>query len=155
MPQNDTFGLHGQVNMVLRDQYGYIKEERDGPNTITIKGREQTVRNLSNQTGTAFGYTAIGTGTVTETVNDTTLGAEVAAGGGQRTAATKSITTVSSANDTAQFVTTYNFTSSYTVTESGIFTATAAGDMLCRKTFASIAVQNGDQLTLTWKVTAS
>jgi hypothetical protein len=157
-PQIDEFGLSGQVAMVLRDRYGFIKEERDGPNVITVKGREQTVRNLSNQTGTAFGYMAIGIGTVTEASTDTTLTSEVTAGGGARAATLKSITTVTSAYDTAQFITTYTFTGSYNITESGVFNNTIGGspnDMLCRKTFTSIPVQNGDQLTVTWKVTAS
>lgn len=151
----DTFGLNGQVNMVLRDRYGFIKEERDGPNIITSKGREQTVRNLSNQTGTAYGYMAIGTGATAEQTVDTQLQTEIAASGGARAATLKSIvTTGTTASDTAQFITTYSFTGSYNVTESGLFTLTAAGDMLCRKTFTAIPCNNGDQLTVTWKIQA-
>jgi hypothetical protein len=156
-PHKENFGLAGQVYTLLHNRYGFLKEERLGPNMVTNKGEEQTVRCLSNQTGTAFGWIGIGTNSGGEAETNTTLGAEITTGGGVRSVATKTITTVTSANDTANFVCIWTFSASFNVTESGVFNNVAypSGDMLCRKVFAAIPVQSGDQLTITWRVTAA
>jgi hypothetical protein len=102
----------------------------------------------------AFTYIAIGTGTTAPAPTDTALQSEITTGGGARAAATTSRVTTDTPNDTAQNVVTFTFTSSFAVTESGVFNAAGpppAGTMLARQTFAAINVANGDSLQVTWK----
>jgi len=150
-------GLSGQVHSILRDRMGFIKEERFGPNTVVTKGKENVVRLMSSQSGVPFKWVGIGTASTGVTSTDASLGAEIVTYGGVRTLSTQSITTVYSSNDSAQFVAVWTFSGSLNVAESGIFnnSSSLAGDMLCRQTFTAIPVQSGDQLTITWKVTAT
>ena len=106
---------------------------------------------LIGDTGaTAFGYIAIGTGTTAPSASYTALETET-----HRASTTTSLTTTNVTNDTAQLEATFNFTSSYAITESGIFNDATAGDMLASQTFSALNVANGDSLTVTWKITVS
>lgn len=154
---NESAGLSGYVHCILTDRYGFVKEEREGPNVIVHKGRENTVKLLSNQSGTAFQWVAIGRNSTAATTLDAALGDEINAIGGPKYLAVRSITTQTSANDTAQYVTMWTFSGTTTVTESGIFNSatTIAGDLLCRQVFTGIPVQSGDILTITWLIKAT
>ena len=158
MSANDAnLGLSGQVHALLKDQYGFIKYENVGPNVVTVIGREYTVRGLTSTSAIAFKWVGIGTNAGGEATTDTSLGSECVSLGGSRTSCIPTITTVTSNNDTAQFIVTFTFTGNLNVSESGVFNNSTfpSGNILCRKTFAVIPCQNGDQLTITWKVTAS
>jgi len=130
---------------------------------------EETLRNLIVTAGKAgvaglliatdvtdhFTYLAIGTGTTAPAAGDTTLEAELSAGGMERAVAdTLSRVTTTVTNDTAQLVIEWTKTSAgtTTVTEAGILNAAAAGDLLARQTFTGIALEQNDKLSITWKV---
>ncbi|MCD6583644.1 MAG: hypothetical protein J7K71_03045 [Candidatus Omnitrophica bacterium] len=98
----------------------------------------------------AFTYVAIGTGTTSPSASDTVLGNEVS-----RVSATVGRTTTSVTNDTATFDATFSFSSSYAITEAGIFNASSGGTMLARQTFSAINVASGDTLKISWKVQVS
>lgn len=140
---------------------GAIIDSRIIGNTITNAGLAEVAGLLTADTAgslTAFDYIAIGTGTTAADATDTQLEEEIIAGGGNRrgvgdVTGTQETTTVT--NDTGQFVTTFTFTGTYAVTESGVFNATSTGDMLCRQTFSPINVASGDSLQITWKVQTS
>ena len=99
----------------------------------------------------AFTYIAIGTGTTAPAATDTTLETEITTGGGARANSTVSRVTTDVTNDTAQDQYTFNFTSSFAVTESGVLNAASSGTLLARQTFSAINVANGDSLQVTWK----
>jgi hypothetical protein len=151
---NESLGLTGQVHMVLRDRYGFVKEERFGPNLVVTDGKEEVARLISytSNSGDDFTHIAIGTDNTIPDAADTTLGAEITSAGGERTTGYVSIETQTVTNDTCQFVTTYNFTASFSVQESGVFNHTSTGDMLCRQTFTALSVSSADALTVTWKI---
>ena len=149
----ESMGLSGQVNMVLRDSYGYIKEERDGPNTVTNAGIAEIVKLASSEAADAFTHVALGTDDTGAAVTDTTLGAEIDSDGGERDASTVSAETVNTADDTIQLISGWNFTGALSITESGVFNDASAGTMLCRQTFTTLPVDDGDSLIITWKVT--
>ncbi len=153
----ENLGLTGQVHMVLRDRYGFVKEERFGPNLVVTDGKEEVARLISytSNSGDPFTHIAIGTDNTVESAGHTSLLGEITSAGGERDpygAAYVSIVTQTVSNDTCQFVTTYNFTASFSVQESGVFNHTSAGDMLCRQTFTALAVSSADALTVTWKI---
>ncbi len=149
--QKESLKLKGHIKFVLKDKDGKIKEVREIDNLIVNAGKSETAGLLIGDTGaTAFGYIAIGTGTTAPSASDTALETET-----HRASATTSLTTTNVTNDTAQLEATFNFTSSYAITESGIFNDATAGDMLARQTFSALNVANGDSLTVTWKITVS
>ena len=149
----ETTGLCGHVNMVLRDSYGYLKEERDGPNTVQDGGIAEIVKLAAGEAADAFTNIAIGASETAAAVAQTTLGAEITSAGGERDVSTVTSETTNTTDDTLQLISGWNFSDDMTVTESGVFNQTAAGDMLCRQTFTALPVDDGDSLTITWKVT--
>jgi len=138
----------------IRD--GEVIDHREYHNMITDAGKAiVSGLMLLDIGGTAFDYIAIGTGTTGEAHTDTQLETEISSGGGSRTAGTGTQVTTTYTNDTAQLVVTFNFTSSFAVTESGVFNAASGPTILCRKTFSAINVGNGDSLQVTWKIVVS
>jgi len=149
--KKETLKLRGEIEFILKDSEGRIKEVRKLKNLIVNAGKSEVAGLIIGDTGaTAFGYVAIGTGTTAPSASDTALENET-----HRTSATTSLTTTNVTNDTAQLQATFNFTGSYAITECGIFNASSGGDMLARQTFDVLNVANGDNLTMTWKITVS
>lgn len=127
--------------------------EWDYKNLVTNAGKASVAGlMLTDVAGTAYDYIAIGTGTTAAAATDTTLETEIASGGGSRAAGTGTRVTTTVTNDTAQLQVTFSFTSSFAVTESGMFNASSSGTMLTRRVFSAINVANGDSLQVTWRV---
>lgn len=137
-----------------------IKQIRDGEIIATVTGEDLIVNSglaaiaglINGVVTNFFDYIAIGTGTTPPSSTDTALQNEITSGGGQRTAATCSRVTTNVPDDTSQLVATFNFTSSFAVTESGVFDSPSAGTMLCRQTFAALNVVSGDSLQVTFRI---
>jgi len=148
---NENIKLKGQFNF-KHIRNGRVIDERTYDNIIVNDGKAAVAGlMLTDVTGIdKFDYIAIGTGTTAESATQTALVTEV-----MRANATGSRVTTNVTNDTAQLVATFNFTSSYAITEAGVFNASTAGTMLCRKVFSAINVANGDSLQVTYKVTVS
>jgi len=157
MEKKENGFLKGWIEINHYDSQGNLIEQIATPNVITNVGLAEAAGLLvGDVTGmTKFDYMAIGTGTAAATATDTQLQTEITDGGGERAGTTGTRVTTSVTNDTSQFVTTYSFTGSYTVTESGVLNAASTGTMLCRQTFSAINVANGDSLQVTWKVQCS
>lgn len=136
----------------IRD--GRVIDERVVHNLVVNAGLA-ALAGLTIATGhtNAFDYIAIGTGTTAPAAANTALQAEISTGGGARALATLSRVTTTVTNDSAQLVKTFTFTSSFAVTEAGVFDSSAAGTMLCRQTFTAINVVNTDTLAVTYTVT--
>lgn len=152
---SEPIKLRGSFHIVHRDPNGNILRDFEVPNVITNAGLAEVASLILSDnpgTATAFDYIAIGTGTTGEQATDTALELEISSGGGERAAATGTLTTTTVTNDTAQLQHTYNFSSSFAVTEAGVFNAASNGTMLCRKTFSAVNVANGDSLQITYKI---
>ena len=141
--------LHGWFE-IKHIRNGEVIDHRVLPNLITNAGKAQVAGLINGVVTDYFDYIAIGTGTTAPSASDTALEGEVARGSADRSRVTTSVT-----NDTAQFVYTFTFDSSYAITESGVFDADSGGNMLCRQTFSEINVASGDSLQITWKVQSS
>jgi len=146
----DTLGLKGKVLLVHTTKDGEVYKY-ETPNTIVNVGKAQVAGLINGVVTNYFEYLAIGTGTTAADPSDTGLEAEVESRG----AATTSRVTTSVTNDTAQLVYTWNFTSSYAITESGIFDSSTGGTLLARQVFDAINVGSGDSLQVTWKLQVS
>jgi hypothetical protein len=144
--------LYGHFSI---DHYrnGELIDHREIDNVITNAGKAiVSGLMLVDVGGTAFDYIAIGEGTAAAAATDTALGSEIASGGGERGTGTGTRTTTTTTNDTAQLVKTFTFTSSFAVTETGIFNASSGPTLLARQVFAAVNVASGDTLTITWKI---
>jgi len=146
-------GLCGQMHIVLRDNYGYLKEERDGPNVVTNTGIAEIVKLACSEAADCWTHIAIGESSTAATVTQTSLEAEITSAGGSRDASTVTSDVENTTDDTIQLVSGWNFTSDMTVRESGVFNNVSGGTMLCRQVFTALPVDNGDSLTITWRIT--
>lgn len=140
------------VFFVLKDKNGNIKKEWKGSNLITSAGLAGIASRINGAgSEAAFTYIAIGTGTTAAAAGDTALETEITTGGGARASATASRVTTDVTNDTAQLVVTFNFTASFSVTETGVLNAASSGTLLNRQVFTAVAVTSGDSLQVTHK----
>ena len=144
--------LRGSLHIRQLDADGKVLREETIDNLIVNAGKAEAAGLLNGVTSGAFTYLAIGIGTTPAAAGDTTLGSEITTGGGARAAATCSRVTTTVTNDTAQWVHEWTFSSTFAVTEAGIFDAAAAGNLLSRQVFSAYNVVSGGKLEITWKV---
>jgi hypothetical protein len=120
--------------------------------TITAAGlAEIAALSVADVGGDGWDYIAVGVGTP----GATTLGSESSTNGGARRGGadvTGTRITTTTANDTAQFVTTFTFTGALALTEAGLFNAAEAGNMLASQSFDAVNVVSGDTLQITWRI---
>lgn len=152
----DTHKETGIFHIVVRDKNGYIKEGRIVKNLITTVGKALIAGRINGSGAPAAAtYLAVGTGTNAAAAGDTTLQTEITDSGLARVNATASLVTTTTANDTAQLLTTFTVTGTKAVTEAGILNASSSGTLLSRQVFSAVNVVNGDSLQLTYKVACS
>ena len=143
----------GTVRVKVLDKDGNVKSEDVFKNLIVDVGKQEVVKLISGQGGTAFSTIAIGTGTTAEAATDTGMELELT-----RKAATISIVTTTITNDTARFVATFSsadgLTGTAAVTEYGLFNAAATPVMLSHaiKAAKNMDWDAGEQLEVTWDV---
>jgi len=151
--------LKGRINLKVFDSFGNLKDEEDINNVIVNVGKAVVAGRILDDVTSAqaqpFDFIALGTNNTAAAATQTTLGAEITTGGGERSSASGSRVLTNVASDTAQLINTFNFTSTFSIVESGIFNDANSGDMLARQTFTAKNVNNGDSLQVTWKVTVS
>jgi hypothetical protein len=148
---SEGISLSGHILFKLFDKFGNLKEVRAIRNSVTDVGKAEVAGLINGATTGAFTYTGIGI----STPGTTALGAERDEAGATNTnhkASTCTRVTTDVTNDTAQLVTTFNFTATLAITESGVFDASPTGIMLCAQSFSAINVVSGDSLQMTWKV---
>lgn len=113
----------------------------------TNVGQGFAVDQLDDNTATATPtyYGAWGSGSTTPAVGDTALVTENAEARTQILAASQS----QPASDTFRWVYIIIATGTRTVQETGVFSASTAGDMYARIVHGSLALESGDQVTYT------
>lgn len=142
--------LRGHVYTELRDKDGNLKHT-EMSNLIPTVGLE-LFTDLIGPGGTAPSHIALGTGTTTPAAGDTTLVAEITTNGGARAAASLSQPTAT----TQRFETTFTFTGTLGINETGLLNAASSGTLAARAVYAAVLnVVNGDQLTQRWECTLS
>ena len=166
------FNLRENVSYTLKDKNGKVKPifkrnwlgrllnvnighyvEKLVISNLVVSAGKAGVASRINGAGSesAFTYIAIGTGTNAASAGDTALQTEITTGGGARAAATCTRVTTDTTNDTAKLSKTFTFTSSFAVTESGVFNASSGGTLLARQVFSAINVESGDSITIEWE----
>lgn len=111
------------------------------------------ITNRITQAGTAPKNIGWGVGTTTAAITQTALVTESApttAGG--RTVGTESRTTGTNTNDQYTVTGTVTAGSTLAITETGLFDAVTAGNMLIRSDFSAINVVSGDSIAFTFNL---
>ena len=149
MFNKETMKATGQVNVVVRDEKGNVKEDFTVPNLVVDTGLDYIASRMKDATATAMSHMEVGTDNTAAAAGDTTLGAAVS---GARV--TLDSTTVTD-NAVAYVATFPAGTGTDALTEAGIFNASSAGTMLCRTVFSVINKGASDSMTITWTITIS
>lgn len=150
---NEGIKVGGEFTFKLKAQNGELKDYRRVHNVVCLLGIAEIAALCTKDiasTAVAFDAIAIGLGNAAATNTQTALSTEYA-----KVAVTGTQVTVTSTNDTAQYVGSFAFTGAAAVVEAGVFglTASATGVMLCRQVFAALNATSGDTLVVTYKVT--
>jgi len=146
MKHIDTFKVTGQVNVVITDKDGNIKDQREIKNLVVTVGKEFIAGRMVG-TPTAMSHMAIGSGTTAAAVGNTALETELGRVALASAAASGAVVTY-----TATFP---PGTGTGAVTEAGILNASSAGTLLCRTVFAVVNKGADDAMAITWAVTVS
>ena len=145
---NDNLKLSGQLNIVLRDKNGNVKEERTEKNLVVTSGLGYIASRMKDASATAMTHMALGSGTTTESAGQTDLVTLL----GAREALDSTTVT---ANAVAYVSSFEAGDATGAVTEAGIFNASTGGTMLCRVKFDVVNKAADDTMTVTWTITVS
>jgi len=138
--------LKGIVTLLKFNKKGEIVEETRLNNLLVDTGLEYAAKLLNGVSTSPFQYIAIGSGSTSPQTTDTSLESEV-----DRVLASTSYESPYKAKLTA----TFEFSSSVTIREAGIFNASSDGNMLSRITFADKSFDAGESLGIIWTIEIS
>ena len=145
---NDNLKLSGQLNIVLRDKNGNVKEERTEKNLVVTSGLGYIASRMKDASATAMTHMALGLGTTNALAAQTDLITLL----GSREALDSTTVT---ANAVAYVSSFEAGDATGAVTEAGIFNASTGGTMLCRVKFDVVNKAADDTMTVTWTITVS
>lgn len=143
----ETPKASGELKIVLRDENGNIKDERQVKNLVVTTGVNYIADRMADAAESAMSHMAVGTGTTAAAAGDTAL---------QTQNAIVALTSTTQTNDDVVYVATFGAgTGTAALTEAGIFNAASSGTMLCRTVFSAVNKGANDSLEITWTVTIS
>lgn len=152
MEINNKNKLHGFFNFKVIRSGKVITDSGWLPNIVTNAGIAQVALLAGDATAVPFTYLEVGVTNTAPAVTDTALASAITDSGLARAAATVSRVTTTATNDTLQLYKEWSVTGTKTVVEAGVFNASSGPTMLARSIFTGIAVENGDKLQATYKV---
>jgi hypothetical protein len=136
----------GQVNIVITDKNGQIKDQREIKNLVVTTGKGFIAARMVG-TPTAMSHMALGASNTAAANGDTALGSELGRVALASASATGAVVTY-----TASFPA---GTATGAIVEAGIFNASSSGTMLCRTVFAVVNKGADDAMSVTWAITVS
>jgi len=148
---NENLKLSGQLNIVLKDKAGNIKDQREVKNLVVNAGLAYIASRMVGTSKSVMSHMALGSGTTAAAAGQTDLVSIL----GSREALDS--TTISGTNnEKVVYVSSFEAgDATGAVTEAGIFNATTSGDMLCRTVFSVVNKAADDTMSVTWTITLS
>jgi hypothetical protein len=148
---NENLKLSGQLNIVLKDKAGNIKDHREVKNLVVNSGLAYIASRMTGTAKSVMSHMALGSGTTAAAAGQTDLVSIL----GSREALDS--TTISGTNDEkVVYVSSFEAgDATGAVTEAGIFNAASSGDMLCRTVFSVVNKAADDTMSVTWTITLS
>ena len=148
---NENLKLYGQLNIVLKDKAGNVKDEREIKNLVVNKGLEYIASRMKDASKSVMSHMGLGSGTTAAAATQTDLVTLL----GSREAL-DSTTISGSNNEKVVYVSAFEAgDATGAVTEAGIFNAASGGDMLCRTVFSVVNKAADDTMSITWTITLS
>jgi hypothetical protein len=148
---NENLKLSGQLNIVLKDKAGNIKDQREVKNLVVSAGLAYIASRMKDTTKGAMSHMALGSGTTAAAASQTDL---VGLLGSREALDSTSIS--GSNNEKVVYVASFEAgDATGAVTEAGIFNAATSGDMLCRTVFSVVNKAADDTMSVTWTITLS
>jgi len=146
---NENLKLSGQLNIVLKDKAGNVKEQREVKNLVVNAGLAFIISRMTGTSKAVMSHMALGSGSTAAAASQTDLSSIL----GSREALASS--TISGSNDEkVVYVATFDAgDATGAVAEAGIFNASSSGDMLCRTVFSVVNKAADDTLSVTWTIT--
>ena len=148
---NENLKLSGQLNIVLKDKAGNVKDEREVKNLVVNKGLEYIASRMKDASKSVMSQMGLGSGTTAAAASQTDLVTLLGA-----REAIDSTTISGSNNEKVVYVSAFEAgDATGAVTEAGIFNASSGGDMLCRTVFSVVNKAADDTMSVTWTITLS
>lgn len=148
---NENLKLSGQLNIVLKDKAGNVKEEREVKNLVVNSGLAYIASRMKDTSKSVMSHMGLGSGTTAAAASQTDLVSIL----GSREAL-DSTTISGSNNEKIVYVSAFEAgDATGAVTEAGIFNAASSGDMLCRTVFNVVNKAADDTMSVTWTITLS
>lgn len=147
----DNLKFSGQLNIVLKDKDGNVKDSREVKNLVVNTGLAYIASRMVGTSKDVMSHMALGSSTTAAASGQTDLISIL----GSREAIDS--TTISGTNnEKVVYVSSFEAgKGTGAVTEAGIFNASSSGDMLCRTVFPVVNKQADDSMTVTWTITLS
>lgn len=137
----------GKLQIRLFDENGGLKEELEFNNLVVTVGKDFIASRMVGTASAVMSHMAIGEGSTSPVVGNTTLGNELGR---------VSLTSGTASGSVVTYFATFGAgTGTGPITEAGVFNAGTAGTMLCRTTFAVVNKGAADSMAVTWTVTIS
>jgi hypothetical protein len=147
MNLNEDLKMKGELTVTVRAEDGTIKQEFNVPNLVVTVGKNYIASRMASNSATVMSHMAIGTGTGTPIVGDTTLGIE---------AGRVAVSSFSASTNTVTATATFPAgTGTGAITEAGILNGSSSGTLLCRTTFPVVNKASSDSIAITWVITVS
>jgi hypothetical protein len=144
----DSLKLKGELNIVIKDKDGNVKDNRNEKNLIVSAGLAFICSRMTDANDAVMSHMAVGSGTNSPAAGNTDLQSILG--------------TREPLDSTTHSANTVTYTSSFeagegtgAITEAGIFNASAVGTMLCRTTFPVVNKGVDDTMAITWTITLS
>jgi len=146
---NENLKLSGQLNIVLKDKAGNVKEQREVKNLVVDSGLAFIISRMTGTSKAVMSHMALGSGATAAAAAQTDLGSIL----GSREALDS--TTITGTNtEKVVYVAAFEAgDATGAVAEAGIFNASTSGDMLCRTVFSVVNKAADDTLSVTWTIT--
>ena len=142
----DKIKLRGDVEIVVKDKDGNVKEKREEKNLVVTTGLAYIASRMKDATATAMTHMAVGSGTTAAAAGNTDIESIL----GSREALDS--TTASGAVIT--YVASFEAgEGTGAITEEIIANASSSGTCLCRVVFSAVNKAADDTMTITWAIT--
>lgn len=150
---NENLKLSGQLDIVLKDKNGKVKEERVEKNLVVQKGLEFIISRVEGTSKAVMSHMALGSSSTAAVAGQTDL---VTILGARETL--DSTTIPAATKHKVVYVSSFEAgDATGAVKEAGIFNSgtAATGDMLSRVVFDVVNKAADDTMTVTWTITLS
>lgn len=144
---NESIKATGELQIVLRDKDGNIKEKRTVPNLVVTVGKNFIASRMVGTSSDVMSHMALGTNNGAPNAGHTALLGELA-----RVVLVSSTSLANVVTYSALFAAGVGTGS---LTEAGIFNDASAGTMIARTTFSSVSKEADDSLTINWQISIS